>query len=105
MHLNNPLVESIFNSTDASQLQDKLLHAKLTTLINNLIINDFDGLIFILYRLDVSEGKLKKLLSENKKEDAADIIATLIIERQLQKIKSRKEYKRDNDSIDEEEKW
>jgi hypothetical protein len=45
-------------------------------------------------------------LQENVGEDAAVIIADLIIERQMEKIKSRKEYTRqDDDIVSDEEKW
>lgn len=78
--------------------------------INELIENDFQKLISVLYRMDVSEKKLKLLLEENKGLDAGLIIADLMIERQLEKIKSRQQSdsyrtrQRDND-IDESEKW
>ena len=72
--------------------------------VNQLLQNDFHGLITLLYRLDVSEEKLKSLLETNQDQDAAGIISQLIVERQLQKIKSRDEL-RNNDHISEEEKW
>jgi hypothetical protein len=77
----------------------------LTEKINFLIINDFNKLIYILYRADINEQKLNKLLSENKKEDAGKIIAALFIQRQIQKIKSREENAppANNDSV--EERW
>ena len=59
----------------------------------------------ILYRIDVNERKLKYLLQENVGEDAAFIIADLIIERQIEKIKSRQQFSRRDDNISEEEKW
>ena len=78
--------------------------------INELIQNDFQKLISILYRMDISEEKLKNLLKEKQGIDAGHIITDLMIERQLQKIKSRRQSdsyrinRRDND-IDENEKW
>ena len=60
----------------------------LTKKINFLIVNDFNKLIYILYRADINEQKLNKLLAENKKQDAGKIIAALFIQRQLEKIKS-----------------
>lgn len=80
------------------------LQEKLSAFINELIEEDFQKLILILYKVDVSEQKLKTLLQENKNADAADIISELIIERQLQKIKSRKEFKSGITDC-EEEKW
>ena len=72
--------------------------------INELVNNDFQKLVSILYRVDVSESKLKNLLKENPGTDAGLIIADLMIERQEQKIKSRREYKR-NENISDDEKW
>ena len=80
------------------------LHAALSMYVNYLITHNFNQLINLLYRLDVSEQKLQLWLFENTTEDAGKIIADLIIERQLQKIKSRNSYKQD-DSINEDEKW
>lgn len=80
------------------------IKAQLADHINDLIRNDFQKLVGILYRIDVSESKLKQLLKENPDTDAGIIITDLIIERQLQKIKSRKEYKRD-ENISDDEKW
>ena len=73
--------------------------------LNRLIQTDFNRLISGLYRLDVSEAKLKYLLQNNPAENAGAIIADLIIERQVQKIKSRREFSRRNNDISEEEKW
>lgn len=72
----------------------EVLKEKLIGFINNLIQNDFQKLIAILYKVDVSESKLKLLLREGVGEDAADIIATLIIEREMQKIETRKKFAR-----------
>ena len=73
--------------------------------INELIVHDFQKLISILYRLDISEEKLKNWLKGNPHSNAGVIIADLIIERELQKIKSREQFKRRDDDINEEDKW
>jgi len=82
----------------------ELLKERLSSHINFLIQSDFQKLASILYRVDVSESKLKNLLKENKGFDAANIITDLIIERELQKIRSRQEYRND-ENISEDEKW
>lgn len=105
---NEELVSAINSSMAlefSAQINLNELHQLLAEHINYLIQNDFQKLVFVLYRVDVNESKLKTLLQENRKEDAGNIIATLIIERQLQKIKSRKEYRQKNDDIKEDEKW
>ncbi len=73
--------------------------------INFLIVNDFNKLIFILYRADINEQKLNRLLAENKKEDAGKIIAGLFIQRQLEKIKSREENIANSNNDSQEERW
>ncbi len=73
--------------------------------INYLITNDFTQLVQILYRIDVSEPKLKSLLKQNPDEDAGKIIAALVIERQLEKIKSREQFKKGGEGINESDKW
>jgi len=90
------------------ELPEKLssaeLHAQLSKYINQLIQVNFEKLLALLYHIDVSESKLKQLLKEHPGEDAGNIIATLIIERQEQKIKLRKQNKPGTD-IPEKEKW
>jgi hypothetical protein len=73
--------------------------------INKLLQHDFQKLISLLYRIDISENKLRSLLNENTGRDAADIITDLIIERQVQKIKSRQQFSQRDNNINEEDKW
>jgi hypothetical protein len=61
--------------------------------LNALIQADFSALVRLLYRIDINESRLRKLLAENEREDAGKIIARLIVERQVQKIRSRRQYK------------
>ncbi len=81
------------------------LHKKLSDHINFLINQDFEKLVFYLYRIDVDESKMRRLLEEKEGENAPGLIATLIIERQLEKMKSRKQFRQRDDNIDENEKW
>ena len=73
--------------------------------INEMITGDFQQLVNILYRVDVNERKLKYLLHENVGEDAAGIIAGLIIDRQMEKIISRQQFKNDPTPGAQEERW
>jgi hypothetical protein len=79
------------------------LKLALSYYINDLITHDLNKLMSLLYRIDVSEKVLKVNLQEQK-DDAGVIIAELIIDRQLQKTKTRK-HSRPNDDIPENEKW
>jgi len=105
--MDQAIIEQINQSLELS-LPDRLsaeeLHQRLTAHINHLINHDFEKLVFYLYRIDVNESKMKHLLDQREGENAAGLIADLIIERQLEKIKSRKESKQKGD-IPEDEKW
>lgn len=81
------------------------LKEKLAAYTNHLVQVDFDKLVSLLYRLDINEAKLKSLLKDNPGEDAGNLIAGMIIERQLQKIKSRQQHSKRDDNIAEDEKW
>jgi len=65
--------------------------------INELIDKDFNKLINLLYRIDISEQKLKiALQNEDKTISSSKTIAKLIIERQLQKLEFRKKFSKKN---------
>ena len=98
--LNNELPVEI-----AGQRSYAEIHAQLSEYINKLIKGDFEKLVSYLYRIDVSEQKLKSLLQQNPNENAGDTIATLIIERQQQKIKTRQQFSQRDNKFDTEEKW
>ena len=65
----------------------------LAVYINELIDKDFNKLVNLLYRIDISEQKLKiALQNEDKTISSGKTIAQLIIERQLQKLEFRKKF-------------
>lgn len=68
------------------------LEAVLAEKINLLIDSDFAGLVQLLYRIDVNEERLKKILRENAGTNAGLLIARTILERQWQKIETRRKY-------------
>jgi len=72
--------------------------------INHLVDTDFEKLIYLLYRIDVSESKIKNLLESKANINAGELIAHAIIERQMEKIDTRRKYKQEQD-INEEDKW
>lgn len=80
------------------------LHKALSERINFLLTANLPLVLSSLYRLDVSEKKLKEALANETGTPASDLMATMIIERQLEKIASRKTFRTDT-SIPEDEKW
>ncbi|WP_205508357.1 hypothetical protein [Longitalea arenae] len=86
-------------TNDKQQLTDALSAA-----VNQLIQTDFARLINILYRIDISEKTLKETLERQAGQDAGQLIAGLIIERQLQKLKLRAQFK-PPENIPDDDKW
>lgn len=96
---NNLLSADIFDTFEidsaympASTAEDtflKELHTILKRRIEELMDKNPERLMWILYRIDVNEQKVKQALAENDSRDYSDVIASLIIARQLQKIKTR----------------
>jgi hypothetical protein len=81
------------------------IRAKLAIHINHLITTDFEKLIFYLYRIDVDEAKMRIVLQEQKGEMAGTLIADMIIDRLMQKIKSRQQFSQRDNDIEDENKW
>jgi len=105
---NIELVQEI-NTTLAIELPEKIsfetLHSELANHINQLIKNNFERLVALLYKIDVSEDKLKLNLLDNPTKDAGDVIATLIIHRLQQKADFKKQFNKKPSAADNEEKW
>ena len=90
--------------TGLPEAEIKLLKQQLQQHINYLINNDFERLVQLLYTIDVDEKKLKVLLQQHQGIDAAEIISDMMIERQLQKMQTKAQFK-DHWNKDEEERW
>ncbi|MGN6803952.1 MAG: hypothetical protein ACTHJN_18785 [Ginsengibacter sp.] len=88
------------NSENLDSLRENLI-----PLINQLINENFDALVQLLYRIDVSEKKIRNYLLEKPNENSAKVLADLIIERQLQKAETRIKYKNQNRDDSTEERW
>lgn len=86
-----------------SKASNDEIRSVLTDRINYLITHDFNKLLAILYRIDISEKLLRTKL-ETEEKDAGAVIADMIIERQIQKLKTKQEF-RPNQNISGEDKW
>ena len=87
------------------QALEKLAPEDIANAINELIKNDFSKLVQLLYRIDVSEAKLKYILQAHPNEDAGKLIAAVVIERLTATKKAREMFStpKEDDSIDQEE--
>ena len=86
---------------------EEVLEAALAEKVNAMIQGNFDKLLQLLYRIDINEQRLRRLLIENEGEDAGKIIARLIMERQWEKMESRRQFRqgKTTDEQDGEERW
>jgi len=88
----------------AEHLSYGQLEALLAERFNTLIRENFSALVQFLYRMDISETRLRDLLKLDAGQDAGVIIARLVIERQQQKILTRRQFKA-GDPFSGEERW
>jgi hypothetical protein len=65
----------------------------LITEIEKITKNSQAKLNALLYRIDVSEMQIKKAMSLNKNSDFTEVVAELIIKRELQKIIIKEHFK------------
>lgn len=101
---NNLLQQELARLTGVDFTREANVRKRLSALLSELIVNDQHGLFYLLYRIDIPEKKIKAMLQQPH-EDAAMVIADLIIERQLQKIQLRSQYRQNPDNIPDDEKW
>ncbi|HEY5968339.1 MAG TPA: hypothetical protein VIU35_10185 [Chitinophagaceae bacterium] len=99
------VLEEVSKELEVTMKDHSLTKQALVEKINDLINTDFQKLVSILYRMDVSETKLKQLLNENPGTNAALIITDLLIERQAEKIRSRQKFNKRDENISDDEKW
>ena len=82
---------------------EKLSTLELETMINDLIKEDFSKLVQLLYRIDVSEVKLKNVLKEHPNEDAGKLMAKIVIERLAATKKARERFSTKSTNIEDDE--
>jgi organic radical activating enzyme len=70
------------------------LHEKLQLVIEHLLQNNFEKLCNAMYRLDVSERKFHEVLTGSDVSEVCSRLADLVIEREMQKVKTREMYRR-----------
>jgi hypothetical protein len=102
--MSDPIKQQLASAT-GFDLPEQNWKIRLIDEIRYLLEHDFHKLISILYRMDVSEGKLRGLLQENPNQDAAELIAAVMLERAAQRQKTKEEYRPKGDTDDTEERW
>jgi len=69
------------------------LKMRLQVFIANLLENNFEKLCAMIYRHDVLESKFNIALQDGTIDEQADRIAVLVLERELEKVETRRKYK------------
>ncbi|ELR70392.1 hypothetical protein C900_03746 [Fulvivirga imtechensis AK7] len=65
----------------------------LVPVINYLLNKDLNRLLNALYRIDISEKKVKEVLTIAHPENMAPQLAELIVQREMQKVITRNKYR------------
>ena len=102
--MNDPIRQELITSVGLD-LPETNWKIRLLEEIRYLLEHDFHKLISILYRMDVSEGKLRGLLQNQPEADAAELIAGLMLERVAQRQQTKTTFKQPKAEDDNEEKW
>lgn len=76
---------------DKINSEEELLQL-ITQYVQELVNHNFQELLRLLYRLDVSEQKVKQIVLEGGSENAAQNIARLILAREKEKMETRKKF-------------
>lgn len=62
------------------------LFQQILPLVDEMLNDDYIKLMSLLYRIDIEEDFLNRKLKENAQADTDEVIADLIIKRELQKV-------------------
>lgn len=87
-----PVLSSNFELVGSSEITMEELKQLLSSTIRVMLDNNLEKLVSILYRIDVGQRVTDDIFAENNKEDIAPLLAEAIIQRQIQKIITRKKY-------------
>jgi hypothetical protein len=86
-------VEDIPTTNELHSLKE--LKKYLTTKISEMLDTNYNKLLNTLYLIDLDENKLHELFLGRNRESIPEILAEMIIDRQIQKFNNRKKYRDD----------
>lgn len=71
----------------------EFIRTRLTGVIRHMLDHEFEKLCNTMYRLDVSETKFNSVLTGEARGDIPGRLADLVIDREIQKVKTRQLYR------------
>lgn len=89
------LIKNDFKIEDASLIvsnREEEIFSNLRKIVAQLLDHDMEKLLQILYRVDVSESKVKRILSLSDPEHLCNELTHAIIDRMKQKLYYRSKY-------------
>ena len=83
-------MEIIFSgNTDNSYTE---LFSQIHPLVEKLQKENFQNFYNLMYRIDISESQIKKVVEESKDKSFSEVVTDLILKRELLKVVFRKQY-------------
>jgi hypothetical protein len=86
-----------FENTEALTFQK--ITEKIQPLLAELMTKNYQGFMNLLYRIDLNESRIKKETAAQPEKKFEEIIAALVIKRELQKVVIKEYYKNNQDEI------
>jgi hypothetical protein len=95
------IISRNFEVETSGELTIESLVKLLSVRIRELLEKNLEKLVSIMYRIDLNQAKVDKIFENISKDEIAYQLAVLIIERQIEKVKTRRMYKSAGGEIEE----
>ena len=86
------IISGNFELEEVKEITIEEIQKILTARIREMLDTNLEKLLHILYRIDVSQKKTDVIFNSPFKDEIAEDLAAAVIERQLEKIETRKKY-------------
>jgi len=86
------IISGNFELEKVNEITIEEIQRILTERIREMLDKNVEKLILILYRIDVNQKKTDGIFKSPFKDEIAENLAAAVIERQLEKIETRKKY-------------
>lgn len=78
-------------SRNADTAYDELF-SQILPLIEKMQTENFQNFYSLMYRIDISEGQIKKAVEESKDKSFSEVVTDLILKRELLKVVMRRSF-------------
>ena len=95
------IISRNFEVETSGELTIESLVKLLSVRIRELLDRNLEKLVSIMYRIDLNQSKVDKIFENVSKDEIAYQLSVLIIERQIEKVRTRRLYKSTGGEIEE----